>query len=899
MSSMPMIKSGRGPGKAKPKPQNRISRIMEREQRIRERSVASAASVDTPAAPAAPAAGSSNRPKCQNPQCDKSDVRDGACQNCGRVVYESNIVAEVTFGESANGAAVVHGSYVAADQGGIRPTASGMAFRRIAGAGASEARERSLREAKQLMNQFAHQLQIAPHVADKAFQLYKVAANSNFIQGRRKATVAAVCVYAMCRKEDNNRVMLIDFADIIKTDVFLLGRCYKDLLATFHDLKEGTKPIIIEDLIFRFASKLEFLHDTNKVALSAVRIAQRMRHDNITHGRRPAGICGAAIIMAARAHNYRRTVREVVYIAKVTMATLQERMEEFANVPSAQMTIRDFHEAEKLPEAAADPPFVIKQSKEWQEKHRKGRKRKAAAVAGEEGGAAEQPQGSPKRQRADAEGRQASTPSASTHASAPAGGQPPSAIPVDPALQSNDAASQGPTPAVDKDGFAVPFRKPTAEDLTIANVATADDDGQLEELANEFGDSEEGEEDEPDEVEVDPNSEIAMAAAQGIMLPGMESMRIKPREARPGPGPGPGDEQDGDGEGAGKKKRKQRPKLVIDEEWELDESNLEREMQQHLNDPALIGASASVTRDIEQTREREAATQASRSAPAPAAPAAETNNAASATSHEESNSAQPESAATTTTTTAAASTSTPTVPWVTPPSKVSDDPIVREDEFADDPEVMYCKLSEEDVQLKEMIWANHNKDYMRKVQQKIFEAKVSKNKPTKPKRQRARKPRIGEGQAMPAGSATEAAQNMLRTRAISTKLDYSRMGNLFEFSKKGPGSAYGGTTTASSVGSRSALASSAGSDAGSGSDDDGEPNGGVSSLKAAAASARERLAKALAPPGDEEDEEEEEEEEDAEDEEPPNGFGEDDYQEGGEEEFDPFGDHDGADDYDE
>ncbi|KAL1840262.1 hypothetical protein VTJ49DRAFT_640 [Mycothermus thermophilus] len=864
MASMPVIKSGRGPGKAKPKPQNRISRIMEREQRIRERSVASAVSVDTPAAPAAPAGGSSNRPKCQNPHCDKSDVRDGACQNCGRVVYESNIVAEVTFGESANGAAVVHGSYVAADQGGIRPTASGMAFRRIAGAGASEARERSLREAKQLMNQFAHQLQIAPHVADKAFQLYKVAANSNFIQGRRKATVAAVCVYAMCRKEDNNRVMLIDFADIIKTDVFLLGRCYKDLLATFHDLKEGTKPIIIEDLIFRFASKLEFLHDTNKVALSAVRIAQRMRHDNITHGRRPAGICGAAIIMAARAHNYRRTVREVVYIAKVTMATLQERMEEFANVPSAQMTIRDFHEAEKLPEAAADPPFVIKQTKEWQEKHKKGRKRKAGAVTVEEGGDAE-PQGSPKRQRSDTEG------------------QPSSAIPIDPALQSNDTPAQGPTPAIDKDGFAVPFRKPTAEDLTIANVATADDDGQLEELANEFGDAEEGEDDEPEEIEVDPNSEIAMAAAQGIMLPGMESIRIKPREALPESGPS--DEQDGAGDGPGKKKRKQKPKLVIDEEWELDESNLEQEMQQHLNDPALIGASASVTRDIEQTREREAAAQASRSAPAPPAPAAETNNNSPTTSsnndtpsasNESSNKAHAERA------------STPAVPWVTPPSKVSDDPIVREDEFADDPEVMYCKLSEEDVQLKEMIWANHNKDYMRKVQQKIFEAKVSKNKPTKPKRQRARKPRIGEGQATPAGSATEAAQNMLRTRAISTKLDYSRMGNLFEFSKKGPGSAYGGTTTASSVGSRSALASTAGSDAGSGSEDDGEENDGVDSLKAAAASARERLAKAFAPQGDEEDEE------------PPNGFGEEDeYPDGGEDEFDPFGDHNGDDDYDE
>ena len=59
------------------------------------------------------------------------------------------------------------------------------------------------------MSQFAYQLQIPPHVAEKAYQLYKFASNSNFIQGRRKTNVAAICVYAACRKEENNKVMLM------------------------------------------------------------------------------------------------------------------------------------------------------------------------------------------------------------------------------------------------------------------------------------------------------------------------------------------------------------------------------------------------------------------------------------------------------------------------------------------------------------------------------------------------------------------------------------------------------------------------------------------------------------------------------------------------------------------
>jgi transcription factor IIIB subunit 2 len=764
-------------------------------------------------------------------------------------VYESNIVAEVTFGESSNGAAVVHGSYLAADQGGIRPTAGGLAFRRVAGAGASEARERSLREAKQLMNQFAHQLQIAPHVAEKGFAVYKFASTSNFIQGRRKNTVAAVCLYAVCRKEDNNKVMLIDLADIIKTDVFLLGRSYKDLLAALPDMKDGTKPIIIEDLIFRFASKLEFLHDTNKVALSAIRIAQRMRHDNITHGRRPAGICGAALIMAARAHNYRRTVREVVYIAKVTMTTLQERMEEFANVPSAQMTIHDFHEAKALPEASHDPPFVYKQSKEWQEKHpKKVKKRKAATQSSSATDKEPGQQAAAKRQKTTASESQVA------------------AIPIDPALQAENVSTETaqadgqPVPNVDKDGAVVPPRKPTEEELLIANAATADVDGQLADLADEFGDSEE----EVDEIEeeVDPSSEMAMAAAQGIQVPGMENMKIKARKAVPAP------EQAAEGAGTGDEtgaKKKEKPTLHIDEEWEMDEASLEQEMQGHLNDPAMLGATAVVTRVIEQQQELAATAQANRSLPAPPV----TNNSSiPADNSAETGMVQP----------------VPPSPWAAPPSKVSDDPIVHEDEFKDDPEVMFCKLAEKDVLLKEMIWANHNKEYMRKVQQKIFEAKVSQNNPPKQKRSRPRKPRIGEGQATPAGSATEAAQNMLRTRAISTKLDYSRMGNLFEFSKRGPGSTYGG---ASSVGSRSALPSSAGSDAGSELEGDaGAQTPTPATTATPALTAQERAAKALAPPEEEDDEQDD-------------GFGgEEGFQDEtyGEEDFDPFGDNDGGDD---
>lgn len=55
-----------------------------------------------------------------------------------------------------------------------------------------------------------------PESAMKAAgQVFKLAVGLNFIQGRRTKTVAAVCLYIACRRQDGNTVMLIDFADVL------------------------------------------------------------------------------------------------------------------------------------------------------------------------------------------------------------------------------------------------------------------------------------------------------------------------------------------------------------------------------------------------------------------------------------------------------------------------------------------------------------------------------------------------------------------------------------------------------------------------------------------------------------------------------------------------------------
>ena len=81
---------------------------------------------------------------CRREDCPGGGIEDGICMGCGTVIDDSNIVSEVQFGENSSGAAVVQGSYLGADQGGVR--SSGPGLRGMANEG--EGREATIREGK-------------------------------------------------------------------------------------------------------------------------------------------------------------------------------------------------------------------------------------------------------------------------------------------------------------------------------------------------------------------------------------------------------------------------------------------------------------------------------------------------------------------------------------------------------------------------------------------------------------------------------------------------------------------------------------------------------------------------------------------------------------------------------
>lgn len=103
------------------------------------------------------------------------------------------------------------------------------------------------------------------------------------------------------------------------------------------------------------------------MAVDAIRIVQRFDRDWMTRGRRPAGICGAALFLAARMNNFRRSVEEIVQVVKIADTTLKKRLEEFKSTPSGALTLADFRNV-WLEEEMDPPAFTRGKEKEETER---------------------------------------------------------------------------------------------------------------------------------------------------------------------------------------------------------------------------------------------------------------------------------------------------------------------------------------------------------------------------------------------------------------------------------------------------------------------------------------------------------------------------------------------------
>jgi transcription factor IIIB subunit 2 len=299
---------------------------------------------------------------CKN--CGKKelllDERRGqlCCQHCGRVQEENCLVTDIEFtSKGVQGQFVPKGGAACSHFGPstFLPTLHDVdSFSRI------DQKEAKKAKAHKLLRQLGKQLNIEDKYIEKAKRVFELAQESNFVQGRHATLVASAALYIICRQEAQP-LMLLDFADAINVSLYSLAACYIKMVYKLN-YSEKIPQIDPSLYIHRFCNKLEFGGKEREVAQTAMRLMQSFKRDWITQGRRPAGLCGAAIKIACSLHGFKRSTKQIINVVKVCEETVRKRIGEFKLTPLAQLPAAKLDSIDFKPEAlpALDPPSFSK-----------------------------------------------------------------------------------------------------------------------------------------------------------------------------------------------------------------------------------------------------------------------------------------------------------------------------------------------------------------------------------------------------------------------------------------------------------------------------------------------------------------------------------------------------------
>ncbi|KAJ4900941.1 Cyclin/Brf1-like TBP-binding protein [Raphanus sativus] len=263
-----------------------------------------------------------------------------ACNKCGRILENFYFSDEVTFIKNAAGQSQASGNIVSSVSSGI-----------------TSSRERRNRIARDELMNLRDALQIGDDsdvVVNMAFRLFGVAADQNFTKGRRSELVLSSCLYLACRQQKKLAFLLIDFSSYLRVSVYELGSVYLQLCELLFLVENNNYEELVDPSIFipRFTkSLLKGEHDNDKtrkkVIKTATNIIASMKRDWMQTGRKPSGICGAAIYIAALSRGIKCSTTDIAHIVHMCGATITKRLNEFANTEAASLTVKELKKSEK------------------------------------------------------------------------------------------------------------------------------------------------------------------------------------------------------------------------------------------------------------------------------------------------------------------------------------------------------------------------------------------------------------------------------------------------------------------------------------------------------------------------------------------------------------------------
>ena len=290
------------------------------------------------------------------------------CTRCGEVLEEGRVVTELSFSQSGDGRASVSGQRVAgyslggtgSDRLGAFWNSSGVA---ISGQAALST---TLQRGGMRVEWIGQRLGLRNHVIDEGKRMFQLAAQRNFTTGRKTSHVAAACMYIVCRR-DKEPYLLLDFADALHTSVRELGQIYMKLVRLLNLDKVLDIPVVDPSLFMeRFSQRLDLGQKGSQlVSHTAARLIQAMSRHWICTGRRPTGLCGAALLIACKYHGFERSPSLLAEIVRIGEVTIRKRLLELQQTPTAALTVEQFESIEEQPGDTATedlslPPCLIR-----------------------------------------------------------------------------------------------------------------------------------------------------------------------------------------------------------------------------------------------------------------------------------------------------------------------------------------------------------------------------------------------------------------------------------------------------------------------------------------------------------------------------------------------------------
>ncbi|MEM0140023.1 MAG: transcription initiation factor IIB [Ferroplasma sp.] len=185
----------------------------------------------------------------------------------------------------------------------------------------SNAAERNLAMALQVLNEDGTKLGIPRDIKERAALLYRRAVEKNLIRGRSIESIVCASIYASCRMIDIPRT-LDEIARVSEVNKKKIGKAYRHLAK---ELCLNIKPTTPYSYVSQFCNKLEL---DKQVIMDSENIIRLAGEFGISSGKGPTGVAAAAIYLAAKKNGKSRTQKEIAAVSGVTEVTIRNRYKE-------------------------------------------------------------------------------------------------------------------------------------------------------------------------------------------------------------------------------------------------------------------------------------------------------------------------------------------------------------------------------------------------------------------------------------------------------------------------------------------------------------------------------------------------------------------------------------------